>query len=44
MNETDFQIEFDFIEHKMCFVKIAWRKSNYKNDLKTFRNYFLMML
>ena len=40
MNETDFEIKFDFIEYKMYFRKIVLSKLNYKNYLKAFNNYF----
>ena len=32
MNETDFEIEFDFNESKIFFLKIVLRKLNNKYD------------
>ena len=32
MNETDFEIVFDFTESKICFLKIFLRKLNNKYD------------
>ena len=32
MNETDFEIAFDYTESKICFLKIILRKLNNKYD------------